>query len=68
MVAKVLGAGLVCENVMLLGKSLFANEITSCKGGFLSDSLQSLNFGFHKDNAFTGFGGYQGLRLVRVIK
>lgn len=62
MVAKVLGAGLVCENVMLPGKSIFGNEITSCKGGFLYDSLQSLNFGAHMDNSNGGFGGYQGLR------
>ncbi|PWJ64922.1 MULTISPECIES: SUMF1/EgtB/PvdO family nonheme iron enzyme [unclassified Fibrobacter] len=60
--------GLVCEHVMLPGKSIFGNEITSCKGGFLYDSLQSLNFGAHMDNSNGGFGGYQGLRLVRKIK
>ena len=60
--------GLVCENVMLPGKSLFAREITSCKGGFLYDSLKNLNFGAHEDNWNAGYGGYQGLRLVRQIK
>ena len=60
--------GLVCENVMLPGKSIFANEITSCKGGFLYDSLEKLNFGAHEDNWNAGYGGYQGLRLVRQIK
>ena len=60
--------GLVCENVMLPGKRIFSNEITSCKGGFLYDSLENLNFGAHDDNWNAGYGGYQGLRLVRQIK
>ena len=41
------------------------NEITSCKGGFLYDSLQALNFGAHANNYVGGYGKYQGLRLVR---
>lgn len=60
-------AGIVCENVML-SKSIFDKEITSCKGGFLTDSLQNLNFGAHEDNVWGGFGGFQGLRLVRTIR
>lgn len=60
--------GLVCENVMLPGKSIFGNEITSCKGGFLYDSLQALNFGAHTNNYVGGYGKYQGLRLVRPLK
>ena len=60
--------GLVCENVMLPGKSIFGNEITSCKGGFLYDSLQALNFGAHANNYVGGYGKYQGLRLVRLLK
>lgn len=59
--------GLVCENVMLPGKSIFGNEIASCKGGFLYDSLQNLNFGAHQNN-YLGYNKYQGLRLVRVLK
>lgn len=61
-------AGIVCENVTLPGKSIFNEEITTCKGGFLTDSLQNLNFGAHEDNNYTGYGGFQGLRLVRKIK
>lgn len=61
-------AGIVCENVTLPGKSIFNEEITTCKGGFLTDSLQDLNFGAHEDNNYTGYGGFQGLRLVRKIK
>lgn len=60
--------GLVCENVMLPGKSIFGKEITSCKGGFLYDSLQALNFGAHVNNYVGGYGKYQGLRLVRTLK
>jgi sulfatase modifying factor 1 len=60
-------AGLVCENVMFPGKSIFTREITSCKGGFLYDSLKNLNFGAHEDNFIGGLGGYQGLRLVRKL-
>ncbi len=60
--------GLVCENVMLPGMSIFGNEITSCKGGFLYDSLQALNFGAHANNYVGGCGKYQGLRLVRQLK
>lgn len=60
--------GLVCENVMLPGKSIFGNEITSCKGGFLYDTLQTLNFRVHQNNYIGGYNKYQGLRLVRLIK
>ena len=48
--------GLVCESVMLPGKSIFNDEILTCKGGFLPDSLKSHDFIYH------------GLRLVRQIK
>ena len=62
-------AGLVCENVMLPGKSIFGDEVFSCKGGFLSDSLASLNLGSHCDTGKTRGGlVFQGLRLVRKIK
>lgn len=61
-------AGLVCENVMLPGKPIFAREVSSCKGGFLYSFLQDLNFGAHQDNISGGYGRYQGLRLVRSVK
>jgi len=61
--------GLVCENVLMPGKSLFSDEIFSCKGGFLPDSLESLNFGSHCDTGRSwGNLRFQGLRLVRQIK
>lgn len=60
--------GLVCERVMLPGKSLFHNEVSSCKGGFLTSSVDELNVRNHCDD--DGFASklYQGLRLVRQIK
>lgn len=60
--------GLVCERVMLPGKSLFHNEVSSCKGGFLTSSFEELNVRNHCDD--DGFASklYQGLRLVRQIK
>lgn len=61
--------GLVCENVLMLGKSRFNGEVVSCKGGFLTSSLDELNFGNHCDvsvNPMTPI--FQGLRLVRQIK
>ncbi len=62
-------AGLVCENVLMPGKSIFSDEIFSCKGGFLPDSLESLNLGSHCDTGRTRGGlRFQGLRLVRQIK
>ncbi len=60
--------GLVCENVMMPGESLFDDEVLSCKGGFLSSSLDSLSFGSHCDYKKTNDFVYQGLRLVRQIK
>lgn len=61
-------AGLVCENVMLPGKRIFNSENLICKGGFLPDSLQSLNLGSHCDTHIARDFTYQGLRLVRQIK
>ena len=60
--------GLVCERVMLPGKSLFHNEVSSCKGGFLTSSIDELNVRNHCDD--DGFASklYQGLRLVREIR
>lgn len=61
--------GLVCENVLLPGKSIFSDEVFSCKGGFLADSLESLNLGSHCDTGGARGGlRFQGLRLVRQIK
>jgi hypothetical protein len=61
-------AGLVCESVMLPGKSIFDDEILACKGGFLPDSLKSLNLGAHCDYKSTNDFIYHGLRLVRRIR
>lgn len=61
-------SGLVCEIVMLPGKSIFHNEILSCKGGFLADPLDSLNLGRHCDYSQTRDFFYYGLRLVREVK
>ena len=60
--------GLVCERVMLPGKSLFHNEVSSCKGGFLTSSIDELNVRNHCDD--DGFASklFQGLRLVRQIR
>lgn len=61
--------GLVCENVLMPGKSLFSVETYSCKGGFLTTPLKNLNFGNHCDNGRGYFyTTFQGLRLVRQIK
>lgn len=61
--------GLVCESVLMPGKSLFSDEVYSCKGGFLTTSHKDLNFGNHCDNGRGYFyTTYQGLRLVREIK
>lgn len=60
--------GLVCESTLLPGKSAYGNEVSICKGGFLSDSLQQLNYGRKTFLNRMGFGGYQGLRLIRRIR
>ena len=61
--------GLVCENVMMYKKSIFNDEILSCKGGFLSDSLEALNLGSHCDTGNSKSRlRFQGLRLVRQIR
>lgn len=60
--------GLVCENVLMPGKSRFGDEVYSCRGGFLTTSFKDLNVADHCDD-YTMFGKpYQGLRLVRQIK
>lgn len=60
--------GLVCENVLMPGKSRFGDEMYSCRGGFLTTSFKDLNVADHCDD-YTMFGKpYQGLRLVRQIK
>lgn len=61
-------SGLVCESVMLSGKSIFDDEVLTCKGGFLSDSLGALNLGSHCDYKASNDFVYRGLRLVRKIK
>lgn len=61
-------SGLVCELTMLAKKSIFDNEVLICKGGFLTDSLESLNLRNHCDYKTTNDFTYQGLRLVRQIR
>lgn len=61
-------SGLVCENVMLPGKGNFKNEILSCKGGFLADSLEALFLGAYCDTRDIYSLYFQGLRLVRQIR
>lgn len=61
--------GLVCENVLMPGKSLFSTETSSCKGGYLTTPLENLTFGNHCDNDRGYFyTTFQGLRLVRQIR
>ncbi len=59
--------GLVCENVILQRSVTRYVQTTSCKGGFLTDSLKALNFD-EKCNDFDRMKTFQGLRLVRQIK
>ncbi len=61
--------GLVCERTLLPGKSIYHNEVSLCKGGFLTSSLDEIKF----QNRYCGDDGfahkkYQGLRLVRQIR
>lgn len=60
-------SGLVCESVMLPGKSIFDNEVLTCKGGFMSDSLGALNLGAHCDYKVSNDFIFRGLRLVRKL-
>lgn len=60
--------GLVCENVLMPGKSLFGNEVYSCRGGFLTTSFKDLKIANHCDDYKRFSRTYQGLRLVRQIK
>lgn len=61
--------GLVCENVILENKNLYNYErFTTCKGGFLSDSLENMNLSTHCDARNGAVKTFQGLRLVRQIK
>jgi formylglycine-generating enzyme len=59
--------GLVCENVILQRNVTDHVQTTSCKGGFLTDSLKALNFD-EKCSDFDRMKTFQGLRLVRQIK
>lgn len=61
--------GLVCERTILPGKSIYHNEVSLCKGGFLTSSLDEIKF----QKRYCGDDGfahkkYQGLRLVRQIR
>ena len=47
--------GLVCENVLMPGKSRFGDEVYSCRGGFLTTSFKDLNVADHCDD-YTMFG------------
>lgn len=60
--------GLVCENVLMPGKSIFEREVYSCRGGFLTTSFKDLNIANHCDDYKRFSRTYQGLRLVRQIK
>lgn len=61
--------GLVCENTLIPpGWSSYEDEVSVCMGGFLSDSLRQLNYGRKTFPDGTGWGGYQGLRLIRQIR
>ena len=59
--------GLVCENVILQRSVDGYVQTTSCKGGFLTDSLKALGFGENCSD-FNSMKPFQGLRLVRQIK
>ena len=59
--------GLVCENVLMPGKSIFEREVYSCRGGFLTTSFKDLNIANHCDDYKRFSRTYQGLRLVRQI-
>ena len=61
--------GLVCENVILENKNLYDYErFTTCKGGFLTDSLENMNLSAHCDARNGAIKTFQGLRLVRQLK
>ena len=60
--------GLVCERVLLPGKSIFYADIASCKGGFLTSLREELNLRTHCDDDGFDLIPFQGLRLVREIK
>lgn len=62
--------GLVCENTLLQdSRSFFKDKISICAGGLLYD-VEPPNYGSRIVNGSgdTGFGGAQGLRLVRTLK
>lgn len=61
--------GLVCENVILENKNLYGYErFTTCKGGFLTDSLENMDLSAHCDARNGAVKTFQGLRLVRQLK
>ncbi len=60
--------GLVCESVLMPGKSRFRKEVYSCRGGFLTTSFNELNIADHCDDHMMFSKPFQGLRLVRQIK
>lgn len=59
--------GLVCENVIAQRSVDGYVHSTYCKGGFLTDSLEALNFGSNCSD-YNKMKQFQGLRLVRQIK
>jgi hypothetical protein len=59
--------GLVCERVLLPGKSIFYADIASCKGGFLTSLRDELNVKTHCDDDGFDLIPFQGLRLVRKM-
>jgi len=60
--------GLVCERVLLPGKSIFYKDVASCKGGFLTSSYKEIDVKTHCDDSGFDLIPFQGLRLVRRIK
>ena len=60
--------GLVCEKTLLPGKSIFHGEVSLCKGGFLTSSLDEINTETRCDDDGFTQKKYQGLRLVREIR
>lgn len=56
------------ESTLLPGKSLFHDEISLCKGGFLTSSVDELSYRNHCDDNGFAFKPFKGLRLVRQIK
>lgn len=60
--------GLVCEKTLLPGKSIFNGEVSLCKGGFLTSSLDEISTETRCADDGFAHKKYQGLRLVRQIR